>query len=366
MSTTSPSRLKELLVFFLILAMGAVFFVFATLLPARKVSEAKAWQETPCTITRSEVESRWERHDGQSKNMYFPRIEYKYSYGGRDYQGSRHSFSETRSSSSSGSYRVANKYPVGSEQVCYVNPDDPSESVLDRGYPTMVLIGLLGIPMMLFGLGGMVRALFRKGVPSVETQGPVELRAQQSPLLRLAIGLTIFAVFGVVSVFLYTEGVMLFAAILGVVTALMALGVLHAFLALFNPRLTVNVSRLSVPAGEDFEIEWKFAGNTSRLRKFKMTLEGTEERRESRNGKIHTHSSKFQTIDIAETEDALALAQGKVLCAVPADTRPSGQHGDTKVMWKLCFHGDIPMWPDVREEFEVRIAPGTNNVGAAL
>ena len=52
--------------------------------------------------------------------------------------------------------------------------------------------------------------------------------------------------------------------------------VLHQFLALFNPRPTLELSSDTIPPGGAAELRWSFTGRTSRIRELVVTLRGLE------------------------------------------------------------------------------------------
>lgn len=126
--------------------------------------DSRGWEEIRCTVTSSGVGV----HSGDDGSTYSIDIRYRYEWNGQEYSGDRYHFSSFGSSSGyQGKADVVERYPVGSEAPCWVDPDDPEESVLARkvGWEALfvllplvfVIIGLLG-GLATFGVFGRKRA----------------------------------------------------------------------------------------------------------------------------------------------------------------------------------------------------------------
>jgi len=355
-NSSLSKRLREFLAFLLLFAMGVLVFFLVVVLPARKVSEAKGWTKTPCRIVSSEVDRVRKQSSSGSREFYSPKIAYTYEFEGKTYSNSRYSFSATGSTSPRKSYRIVDDYPEGSQQVCYVNPASPSEAVLMRGHRAVTLFGLLGIPLALFGLGGMASSLFRRRQrPAPEAGAWVTLQPKQTRLKNFLVGCVILAVLACVTVIAGSEAVFFITAVCLILTVVVFVGVLHSFLSLFNPRIEAKVSTLTVPPGASFKIAWQLQGKADRIKRLSLTLEGTEEKHEVRNGKKRVDREVFETIQIAETDVPADMVRGEVECWVPEEARLSTTEGEVKVIWRLCFRGEIAMWPDVAEAHEVSV-----------
>jgi hypothetical protein len=110
------------------LALPALMFYFFFVRPARRVRGAKSWLETPCVIVASAV-----KEDETDSGLYTLLVTYQYDFGGQSYRSSRYSFSVLATAGYRGKKRVAGRLAPGTSAVCYVNPDDPRDSVIDRG-----------------------------------------------------------------------------------------------------------------------------------------------------------------------------------------------------------------------------------------
>ncbi|MFO7973840.1 MAG: DUF3592 domain-containing protein [Candidatus Hydrogenedentota bacterium] len=364
-SPGSKSGVKQFLVFALVLIFGVGLFYLLTVRNYQKASAAKSWEETPCKITRSEVTSRSEYRDGRHRTYYSAEVAYAYTFNGKEYNGSRYDFAEGSSTSRAKARDIVEANPVGADRVCYVNPNEPSEAVLNRDLPTVALIGVLGIFLALIGLGGMVRAFLPKKALVPRADGSVVLRPQTSPLMRFVVATCTAIGLGVATVFLFSEGVAILGFIFGAFAVLLTIGAVYFLLAFFNPRVTVTVTSLEAAPGDMLGISWQFSGSTAKLQSLKVLLKGMEETRVRRGNKSSKKTETFEETVLYETTDPGEMKASEVGCLIPETARSTGTQGDSRVYWQLCIYGTIPMWPDVREEYEITVTPAAAAVAPA-
>ncbi len=150
-----PVRAGSLYLVFIGLCLCAAGAVF-TLLMWRSYDRAagqRDWREVQCTILDSRVD---ERQIGSDvKVEYAFSITYGYSLDGRAYTSDRFSLrGASWSSSIERSQRMVKKFPVGATKPCYVDPGEPSSSVLKLdskapGYslwfPLIFIVGGVGV-----------------------------------------------------------------------------------------------------------------------------------------------------------------------------------------------------------------------------
>ncbi len=364
---------------------GGVFFVvglvvtwFLLVRPVEKLLEARGWRETPCEVVSSRVQS----HPGDDGTTYSVAIVYRYEVDGVEHTGNRYDFLGGSSSGYDGKAEVVDRYPAGRRTVCFVNPEDPTDSVLERGWRARYLLGLFPLLFVAAGLGIMVwgggqrpplpgtrpvaGAEEAAASPSV---GPAELKTKASPLAKF-LGAVAIAAFwnGIVSIFVWqvAQGFQrgrpewfptLFLAPF-VLVGLFFVGLVgYQFLALFNPRLHLTLDGRAVRLGESLELEWRFSGSASRIARLTVALEGREEATYTRGTRTSTDKRVFLKIPVAECFAAPEIVQGRRRVTLPAGTMHSFASAHNKVVWALKVHGDIPRWPDVDEEFEVTVLP---------
>ena len=219
------SGIRFAMMFFAMFAiLGGVIFFFVTVRPLSKILSARQWAAVPCTIISSEVKS----HSGNHGSTYSVNIFYDYVLNDREYKANRYDFLGGSSSGFSGKQAIVARYPAGSKALCYVNPADPAEAVLERSFTPVMWVGLLPLAFVLLGLAGVVSTV-RKGRMMASMRGPVEhsqtgiwqsdviprftgsargepllLKQQAGPRAKL-LGSIAFALFwnGIVSVFVF-------------------------------------------------------------------------------------------------------------------------------------------------------------------
>jgi hypothetical protein len=158
----------------------SVFFVtglvatwFLLLRPLKKVCDARQWPATPCTVLSSEVKS----HSDSDGTTYSVHIVYRYTAGGSEHQADRYDFMGGSSSGYNSKAAIVRRYPPGKEAVCYVNPHDPHDAVLEPQFTPMMLIGLFPLLFVAVGAGGLVWAFTNKSLRNpIEGVSPWESR----------------------------------------------------------------------------------------------------------------------------------------------------------------------------------------------
>lgn len=402
----SPGCLVGFFGVFLVAGLG---FTAVFAFPAYRVLQARSWDPVPCEI----LESRVATHSGDDGNTYSVEIRYRYEAWGATYEGDRYTFLGGSSSGYDGKRRVVERFPAGSEATCWVNPEDPADAVFRRGFTWTYLIGLFPLVFVAVGGGGVAWAL-RSWVrqrrapegapgrapeapphwlpePSVEdddtamgpaagsggrtealraaTGGPVVLESSVGPAGKF-FGVLFFALVwnGIVSVFVWQvwkgwrdgqpDGCLtVFMIPFVLVGLLLIVGIPYQFLALFNPRPRLRLAQGRLTLGRSTEVSWSFSGRAGRIRRLRLTLEGTEEARYRRGTDTHTARETFATLVVAEVEQPSVVRAGSAELAVPADTMHSFDGGNNRISWKLKIQGTIRLWPDVLEEFPLVVRP---------
>ncbi len=141
----------------LLMLIGGAFLVPLIALPLYHVVKTTGWMPVPCTVLSSKVHT---YYSGEGVS-YSVDAHYRYMFGGKEYESARYSLSMS-GCSYWGAARFVATHPQGSQGVCYVNPADPTQSVMYRGLPWLSLMA--GFPMLIF-IAGMV-LLYQTFVPA--------------------------------------------------------------------------------------------------------------------------------------------------------------------------------------------------------
>jgi hypothetical protein len=374
--------------FGLFFAAGSGMLYFMTLRPLGSVLLARNWDETPCRIVSSDVEA------GSDGDTFKIVIRYTYDYDGRAWTSERYNFMfDMYSSGRAGKQQAVRNYPPGRQAVCYVNPGNPSEAVLNRGLTADMWWGLFPLPFFLVGAGGLLActgvirfnrskrrgAALSTGVSSdtransplttTSDDGPRVLKETVSPLAKFigVLAITVFAN-GIVSVFVWQAIESFrrgrpewFLTIFMIPFVAAGLGMLawtvHSFLAIFNPRPILTLSRGRIPLGESAKLEWKFSGSTHAIRALKVSLKGQEQATYRRGTRTYTDKEAFHEEVLFESIDSLHIAEGETEIHVPSDTMHTFAASRNKVVWTVQFAGEIPLRPDVSSEFPIEVSP---------
>ena len=383
-----------LAVFFgIFLLFGLAFLAFFAV-PAARILSARAWRETPCTILHSEVRS---HASSDGDDTYSVAVRYAYVVDGREYSSERYEFLGGSSSGTSGKEAVVRRLPPGTRTVCYVDPANPAEAVLERGLTLQYLFALIPLLFVAIGGGGVAwalgpgrRAERRKasggaaawlpdagtasdpaaGLAAGAAGGPLALKPRHTPLGRFLGGVLVAAIWnGIVGVFVWKlyqdwrggaqpEGcLVLFLGVFGLVGLLLLLNVPYQLLALANPRARLTLSRATLPLGAPAQLEWSFSGLAGRIRALRVTVEGHEEAQYRRGTSTYTDREAFATLEVVATELPSMIPSGVAAFAIPAGSMHSFESSHNKIVWTLKLHGEIRRWPDVNEEFELKVLP---------
>jgi hypothetical protein len=363
---------------------GAVFIIIGSSLayvfmirPTLAIREAASWQETPCTITSSKVEASRGNKNGTT---YSIEIHYEYFVDGEKILGDRYNFDTGSSSGHDWRRKIVQDHPPGHQTVCYVNPADPYESVLVRDTSMSRWWGLIPLFFALIGctLWTAGRNAARTGNavplspapdPAAPLRGvigdvntPTKLKPSSSPLGAF-IGLLIFSLIwnGIVFGIMFSADLPTPAKVFLGLFALIGLGIfaaaVHQFLALFNPRPTLETNRSSVRLGQELQIRFSFTGRVQRIQKLTIHLRGREEATYRRGTDTSTDKSIFAEQLLLETGSTAQMHSGNVVAQIPANTVHSFSAPNNKIIWTLHLHGAIPRWPDVDLEFPFTVLP---------
>lgn len=144
-----PDSSGCLIVFGLVFAcvgLGILIFAAASALFAL---DAASWEETPCRILSATLE----KSHTEDSTKYRADFTYAYQFGGKEYVGERDAASENF-----GPWKPANdllkSLPVGTETVCHVDPNEPTESVLDATFPLWYVLWVSLFGLTFGGIGG--------------------------------------------------------------------------------------------------------------------------------------------------------------------------------------------------------------------
>jgi hypothetical protein len=127
-----------------------LFFIYFRNLARARASEG--WPAVQGTITESWVdESITTEDDGSVSSRYTPRVRYRYSVMGKEFQGERIAFGPGISGNRSSAEKVLARYPKGSAVLVYYNQEKPDDAVLERSISkSLLLVGALFLAIAIY------------------------------------------------------------------------------------------------------------------------------------------------------------------------------------------------------------------------
>lgn len=364
---------KRFLILFggLFFTVGLLFFYFFTIRPLQKCHAAKSWQTASATVLSSEVKS---HRDSDGDTTYSIYIRYKYQFNNTPYTNDRYSFLEGSSSGYDSKAKIVHSHPAGKKITIYVNPENPSDSVINRSMKWILIIGLFPLVFVVVGaaimIGGFRSGKFRKLDQKQAGEHVVTLKGR-SPIGKL-IGITLFAlIWNGVVVFLFISGApLLFKGIFGFFGVALIGGLIHSLLACFNPRPTVQITPGNLHPGSNGALRWSMTGRSDRIQSLEITLRclhvTTETRRSGGETKTSVQYTPIYTDELFRSENRSQISMNSIGLRIPED-QPASRRGNTNgIQWELIVKGDIPRWPDITEKFKFLVYPSINDYESSL
>jgi len=366
----------ELVVGLIFTAVGGVLTVLLLVIPLARLALAANWVETPAEVISSTVRS-WSTDDGTSHRAD---VLYTYEAGGRSWMSNRRSFFSLSSSDVDDCRDIVERYHEGRSVSCWVDPDDPSASVLDRAFRPVYLIGLFPLVFLIVGLALLAHSRRRRpstipGDPPTSFGGDTEVAAEvtlepaSGPVAKV-IAMTVAALLwnGIVSIFVWqvVEGfrngspewfLTLFMIPFVLVGVALIGGVLYAVLGVANPRPRLVIAPSSPRLGGRLRLSWTFSGAVGRIERLTMTLEGYEKATYRRGTDTTTDRDVFASTTLVDTASEWEIANGTAETDIPVDTMHSFRSDNNAVVWSIHVHGEVPRWPDVIEAFTLEVRP---------
>jgi hypothetical protein len=367
---------------------GCVATWFYSIKPIAKTIDARDWPTVSCDIISAELKS----HTDSDGTRYTLDINYQYTYEEKTYQSNKYTFIPESKGSRDSKLKIVNRYKHTKEPVCYVNPEDPSEAVLKRGFhiglfsvffpPGLAVLGLVVIGSQLAPPEPLpkIRKTEKDWLPRISASTrsshrdeKTPIRLQGSRIIPLLMGVLVLNIVWnlIVSEVLFevyqwiANGTFFENA--SMVLVVPAMSIFFAFtavylaLALFNPRPIIKISARGIPLGSSALVSWGFSGRASSIQHLSITLEGKEWIRYSTgSGKSRSTKTKenpFYEMRIIDTDRPEEICSGQAGIIIPEDTMHSFEAGNNKIIWHFIVHGVVDFWPDIKNEFKIAVVP---------
>lgn len=353
-----PPRRVRIAVNGVLLPLALVATWYTGVRPLLGLVAARQWTQTECEILSSADESRTSRDSsGKQSTSHKLVIHYRYHHAGREHNVDDIDFYGGFAFRDSVRRDFLTRFPADSVVPCYFDPDDPGEAVLDRGFRSAYLLGLIPALLSLMFWSGLRHALWPPLEPTpaapapapapVPTTGALTLTPDFPPRRRLAVAAFTTGTFLAVTAPMFGPTSFPFVA-----AALGGLGWIgYQLLALANPVPRLIISRPTLAVGDSFELTWHIDGATDRLRNLRITLECSEWQRVQSGNKSQVHVTTLSTQPIHG--DAV-LASGTTTVTIAPNALATGANG-RNIEWVLHVVGQIDRSPDLDEAFKITV-----------
>lgn len=368
--------------FFTIFALAGLGILFFVVVPMwQTYFAAKSWVETPATVIWSEVRT----HRGDDSTTYSPDIFYRYSFERKIYKSNTRGLMGSSSSSGrSAKQAIVNAHPADKEITCFVNPERPHETLLERNMGWWAAFTLFPLPFAAIGIGGLWFTIRKKkkisarSAASALRESPATneyaspFRSKQahkkfSPGKKRffwLLGALAIAAFwnGIISVFIVESladwkngNIDWFMVPFILVGLALLLHVFYRLLACFNPAPKLILLPGEIEIGSIALLKWSVANGGHKLNHFAIYLVGEEEARYRRGTDTVTETEIFYEQALIDTKSPREVSSGTAEIKLPLETVPSWKSTNNAIKWSLRVRGDIPLWPDISDNYDITV-----------
>lgn len=367
------SKTSQTLLFVVFIILGGIAFKALSLQPLLDYMHAKKWVAISCQVDKSELRTSVSHKAGQNR-LYEINIEYHYIYNNKTYHGNRYNFLSFYSSGYSGKEEVIKNYPVGKIFTCYIDPKNPSNSVINRSADWYLLFAFVPLLFITIGFAGLLSICIKpeKNIRSSSQNeaGTLQETISQNKNFVVILFITLFwngcvilmyynwwldlyHIHGSIPIF----NTLLFGFFV-IAGLLLIYGTFYSFLCLFNPNIKIKLNTDKILVGGQYTLNYQLQGRIERLNDISFTLQGKEESSQLCGRNRQTKEFVFYKQKFYQHTQRI-LAQDETAFEIPEDIMPSFYTLADKITWSIIVEGKIPFWPNMRHEFNINISPKT-------
>ena len=108
--------------------------------------------------------------------------------------------------------------------------------------------------------------------------------------------------------------------------------------------------------GESLTLRYELSPFGFRVRRLQLFLKGSEQGYSSRNNTASTH--EFYSATLVDQNRGEETSTGQLTLTIPEGVMHSFEGRLYKIVWRLKLVADIPVFPDVEQEFTLTVLPG--------
>ena len=135
---------------------GSIIFLSVGLWIINRGIQSENWDKGTAMITSSEIEKKESRSNDdqgftQTSTSFCVRVKYSYNVEGSNYEGNSVGFGTMSHNEISDAQKELKSYPIGKTIDVYYDPENPSDSVLNKGVFWPMYIVIVVMVIMLIG-----------------------------------------------------------------------------------------------------------------------------------------------------------------------------------------------------------------------
>ena len=193
---------------------------------------------------------------------------------------------------------------------------------------------------------------------------------QSSGHVARIVGSLLFAIVwnGIISVFVVDlvgqwcsggkpTGETLFISIFVLIGICVVLAFIYNIMRAFNPAIQLQRQPCLFFPGAEERLEFSVSGNASRISALTITLIGTEQVHYRRGTDTATDHHEFFSSTLFTASSYNIPRSESFQLVIPRLAMPSFESANNMIIWKVVVHGDITRWPDVKEEYILKVNP---------
>lgn len=369
---------------------GIIFILVGVLFLYLKVGrdwmmfrDAQHWQATSCVIRTSEISAPFKEVRGGTQ--YKPIIEYVYQFNGVEHVSRQYCIGDDASGYKSKIQAIVNSFVVGKNTICYVNPSNPQQAILNRQWSPAYPYILFSMTFVGMGLAVIWTAvLLRKSdrslpyhldktldgyIPSCDPNArsldmASERIVSDGALVALPILLS-FSIFFVVGLIEdvsnpYEQDISAIAIILiGLIATAFLAAVLVLIIRLIFPNVIEDQLRLipgTLRPGQAAKIVWKFH-RTRKYARLQIRLISSEVAVHANESMTRDQVRIYLDHELVDATNPENIGSGEVTFTLPKNTMHSMELPNNDITWKIRVIMVRANGKSTMEEYDVVVLP---------
>jgi hypothetical protein len=138
----------------------------------------------------------------------------------------------------------------------------------------------------------------------------------------------------------------------------------YQILGLFNPKVELTLTPGAPQLGDKISAAWRLSGRTQVLRGLKIFVEAREEATYRRGTSTYTDRKPFLKLELYSSASSMEPETGHASVALPVESVPTWKSDNNRIVWAIHVTGEIPRWPDLKEEFVIEVRAPQPKVSA--